>query len=356
MYRKPRIGLALGAGGVLGGAWLAGGLTAIARTTGWNPSAADILVGTSAGSVFAGLVAGHVPPARLLPASEGAMDELGELDVKGEQEWVLAELSMENAYRVGRRLPNVFPGSVRLIRSGMRRGTPLRALAGLAPAGVVSTEPIENTIRRAVPFGWGDHPNCWIVACDYETGERVVFGRPGSPQGHLADAVAASCAIPGFFKPVRIAGRLYVDGGLHSMSNLDVLCGQGLDLVIVMNPLSSRHELGGWNPLSRMAAAIRKMATRQVDEEVERLLAEGTNVVVIEPTVGDLAVIGHNVMDARRSQKVGEVALRTTTLQLEQPEVRELLESLPRQVRRPRRAGRLNGLLKRAGFPAAAAV
>jgi len=356
MQSKRRIGLALGAGGVLGGAWLAGGLAAIARATGWDPSRADVLLGTSAGAVFAALVAGHVPPATLLPASEGAMDELGEVDVRTDREWVLSDLSTENAYRIGRRLPNVFPGSVRLIRNGMRQGTPLRALAGLAPAGMVSTEPIENTIRRAVPFGWGDHPNCWIVACDYETGERVIFGREDAPQGHLADAVAASCAIPGFFKPVRIAGRLYVDGGLHSISNLDVLRGQGLDLVIVMSPLSCRHQLGGWNPLSRMAAAIRGMATRQLDQEVEMLLDDGTHVVVIEPTVGALATTGNNGRAARRSQKVGEMALRTVTAQLEQAEVQELLAMLPREPAAARRKDRPGTLLKRAGFPAAATM
>lgn len=356
MQRKPRIGLALGAGGVLGGAWLAGGLAAIARATGWDPSQADVLLGTSAGSVFAALVAARVPPARLLPASEGAMDELGELKVEPDREWLLGELAMEAAYRMERRLPNMLPGSLGLVRNGMRQGTALRALAGLAPAGTVSTEPIENTIRKVVPFGWADHPACWIVACDYETGERVVLGRDGAPEGHLADAVAASCAIPGFFRPVHLAGRLYVDGGLHSMSNLDVLSGQGLDLLITMNPLSARHSLGGWNPLNRLAAAVRRMATRQLDEEVERLLDEGTHVVGIEPTVGDLAAIGHNVMDASRSRKVASVALRTIGAQLQEPEVRDLLGMLPRDGQAARRQARLGRLLKRAGFPAAAAV
>src|SRR2546423_14974298 len=64
---KPRVGLVLGAGGVLGGAWLAGGLAAIARETGWDPFTADYIVGTSAGALFAPPTAGHPGRGRLGP-------------------------------------------------------------------------------------------------------------------------------------------------------------------------------------------------------------------------------------------------------------------------------------------------
>ena len=42
---------------------------------------------------------------------------------------------------------------------------------------MISTEPLKETVRRAVPEGWAGHPHLWIVACDYASGERVVFGR-----------------------------------------------------------------------------------------------------------------------------------------------------------------------------------
>jgi NTE family protein len=50
-----KVGLVLGAGGVLGGAWLTGGLDALARHTGWDPASADYIVGTSAGSMMGSL-------------------------------------------------------------------------------------------------------------------------------------------------------------------------------------------------------------------------------------------------------------------------------------------------------------
>src|SRR5437762_1957705 len=63
MRKERRIGLVLGAGGVLGGAWLAGALSGLRATTGWEPGAAHVLLGTSAGSVF---TAGLGAPAGLL--------------------------------------------------------------------------------------------------------------------------------------------------------------------------------------------------------------------------------------------------------------------------------------------------
>jgi NTE family protein len=65
-----------------------------------------------------------------------------------------------------------------------------------------------------VPAGWSSHPRLWIVAIDYLSGEKVAFGREGAPPASLGDAVAASCAVPGFYQPVRVGGRCYVDGGV----------------------------------------------------------------------------------------------------------------------------------------------
>ncbi|MDQ3631167.1 MAG: patatin-like phospholipase family protein, partial [Actinomycetota bacterium] len=59
---RPRVGLVLGAGGVLGAAWLQGALAALVDATGWDPGSADRVVGTSAGSVIGTLLACGVPP------------------------------------------------------------------------------------------------------------------------------------------------------------------------------------------------------------------------------------------------------------------------------------------------------
>src|ERR671927_269742 len=66
-----KVGLVLGAGGVLGGAWLTGGLYALARETGWDPQTADNIVGTSAGSMIGSLMAAGVPPWFMVAHSAG---------------------------------------------------------------------------------------------------------------------------------------------------------------------------------------------------------------------------------------------------------------------------------------------
>src|SRR5439155_1642114 len=78
------------------------------------------------------------------------------------------------------------------------------------------TEPLRRLVRSAVPAGWGAHPRLWLMACDYVTGRRVAFGREDAPPADLADAAAASCAIPGFYRPVQIGGRRSLDGGVGS--------------------------------------------------------------------------------------------------------------------------------------------
>ena len=127
-------------------------------------------------------------------------------------------------------MPALGPGSWRLALASLARPyrySPAAILAGWLPQGLISSEPLKETIRRVAGDGWPPHPNLWIVACDHDTGRRVAFGRADAPPASLADAVAASCAIPGFYRPVEIAGRRYVDGGVASTSNLDMLAAEG---------------------------------------------------------------------------------------------------------------------------------
>src|SRR5205085_1372483 len=94
-----------------------------------------------------------------------------------DESWVLAELAAAESYRRPRRIPGLGPGSLGMAMRALRDGARLRALCGLLPRGLLSTAPIEAAVRRVVPAGWVPRPGCWVVACDYATGERVVFGR-----------------------------------------------------------------------------------------------------------------------------------------------------------------------------------
>jgi NTE family protein len=335
-----KVGLVLGAGGVMGGAWLTGGLHALATETGWDPATADHLVGTSAGSMMSALLAGGVPPWFMVAHSAGETFE-GLTDARGRPAGD-ADRAAGAVFKLHRGLPPIGPGSWRLIANTMsrpRRYPPPALFAGWLPRGFISTDPLEDIVRRVVPEGWADHPNLWIVACDYATGRRVVFGRDGSPHADLADAVSASCAIPGFYHPVAIGGKRYVDGGLWSTSNLDVVRDEELDLVICLNPTSSLHPSYAWNPAERIAEFTRRASGRRLGSEAKKLRANGTDVVLIQPTNEDHEAMGANLMSTRNRNPVIRTAIHTVTQQLRKPENRRLLEQLPPgnpyRVRRP---------------------
>lgn len=322
-----RVGLVLGAGGVMGGAWHTGALEAICRTTGWDPGSAGLVVGTSAGSMIGALCAAGVPPWFMVAHSGGEIFD-GMLDAQGNPASA-ADRSAGAVFRLGG-IPFLLPGSPKLAIDTLLRpaGRSWQArLAGWAPAGVISTEPLKQVVRRAVPEGWAGHPGLWIVACDYRSGARVVFGREGAPEADLADAVAASCAIPGFYQPVRIGSRRYVDGGMHSTSNLDLALGLGLDLVICLNPLSSAGPAPAAWPHARWLGGMRLAAHERLERTAERLRREGTKVVLLEPAAEDLAAMGPNLMSRRRRHQVILTAIRTVSKQLERQ--RRLLRGLP---------------------------
>ena len=326
-----RVGLVLGAGGVMGGAWLTGGLQALAAETGWDPASADHIVGTSAGSMIAGLLACGVPPWFMVAHSAGESFE-GLLDAQGRPA-AEADRSAGAVFRLHRGAPPVGPGSWSLIARSLRaphRHRPAALAAGWLPRGLISTEPLKDTIRRVVPGTWAEHPSLWIVACDYATGRRVPFGREDAPPAELPDAVAASCAIPGFYHPVKIGGCRYVDGGMCSMSNLD--------LVICLNPTSSAAELLGGTPAERVGAAIRSMSGKRLGHEARKLRAAGTEVLILQPTADDIATMGLNMMARGRRVEVMERARRTTALALR--DLRGTDQLLPGRAPRARRTTR----------------
>jgi NTE family protein len=334
-----KAGLVLGAGGVLGGAWLTGALHALARETEWDPGSADYVVGTSAGAMIGSLLAAGVPPWFMVAHSRGeSFEGLTGPDGRPAAE---ADRAAGAIFRLHRGIPGIGPGSLRMAFTALSnplRHTPLQLLAGWLPAGLLSTEPLNEVVGRAVDGDWVEHPNFWAVTCDYRSGRRVPFGREGSPRARIADAVAASCAIPGVYRPVEIGGRRYVDGGVCSASSLDLLAGRDLDLVICLNPLSGAAGTPA-DPRDWFGAVSRGANGRRLADEARKVRRLGTEVLTIEPTPDDLRAMGRNLMSAKRRQQVIETAERTVLEQLRRPGTRELLGGLPpgepHRIRRP---------------------
>ncbi|MGW7442550.1 patatin-like phospholipase family protein [Kitasatospora sp. NPDC054795] len=348
----PRRGLVLGGGGMLGAAWTVGALCAVEEATGRQPGEADVLLGTSAGAILAAMLAGGVRPEHLrdhqrgLPVTEGP----------------LAGVAFDYDTAVGGALPprpRAGIGSPGLLRDAVRhpREYPLLTMvSALAPHGRGSLAPVGELVRgllgdtgplggggaagddgRPEPGGGGSPVR--VVAVDYRSGRRVVFGDPGAPAVPVPDAVMASCAIPGWFVPVRLDGSAYVDGGCWSATNADLMLGRGLDEVHVLAPMALRLDprpgragrrgglasgrdtlaaLREWRArerprgvLAQLVSRYRHAVTRQLLREAALLRDEGVRVLLLAPTPADLAAMGPNMMDPARRGAVLESALRT---------------------------------------------
>ena len=269
-----KVGLVLGAGGIQGGAWLTGGLDALAEETGWDPAAADYVVGTSAGSMIGALCASGIPPWFMVAHSRGETFEgvdrraracrpprptappapassssgRGPRSGPGRGGWPFARSTQPAPVHARHRRHRLASAGGLLDRGAEGHG-PARGPERLEPP----PEPVDRRLRLL----------------DRSAGRRSAA--PGSPDADLADAVAASCAIPGFYHPVTIDGRRYVDGGIYSTSNADILRSEGLDLVICLNPTSTLHPIRAINPREAFNIVFQRASGRRLGSEAKKL-------------------------------------------------------------------------------------
>ncbi|HEU4974053.1 MAG TPA: patatin-like phospholipase family protein [Baekduia sp.] len=282
--------LVLAGGGVVGESWMHGVLAGLEDALGWDARAVESFVGTSAGSIVAArLAAGRRPPRPGAIGSQRPPEGASDLPPAPADD--------------GRR------GLVRSV-AGAARGTtaPLvgAALAAGAPVGafaraaVLSRAPDRG--RSLLPLrdraaGWGARFDGRLRVCavDRRSGRRVVFGAPGAPAADVADAVAASCAIPWVFAPVRIGDREYVDGGAWSITNLDAApAGRGTH-VLCLDPVAG---VGGDD---RRMTALRGAFRVAAGLEQQGLRRRGALVRHLAPDAAAAAAMGPDLMAPARA-------------------------------------------------------
>jgi NTE family protein len=275
---EQRTALVLGGGGITGIAWEIGVLDGLAEA-GTDLSDADLVVGTSAGSVVS---------AQLTSGAELA----------AMYERQLAPATGEKAARLNRATLAQFGWA--MLRSRGRDVEFRRRIGTLAlaaeKAGLTSSEQERLDVigARLVGTQWPER-KLVITAVDAETGEFRTFDRDsGVP---LLHAVAASCAVPGVYPPVTIDGRRYVDGGMRSAANADLA--QGYDRLVVLAPIPR-----GFGPMTSVDAQVTGMVSR---------------VAVVSPDADSRRAIGRNVLDpaARApSAKAGRAQAATVARQI----------------------------------------
>jgi NTE family protein len=316
----PRVALVLGAGGVAGAAFHAGVLAALAEVTGWDPRSAAVVVGTSAGSVTGATLRAGLPAADLLARARDRP-----LSPEGQQ--IVRRLPRTPRLPSLRQAPQARPPRQLAATLARAAGRPLAArpwslIAALMPEGSASTEAITAGIGAILPDEWPEDP-LLVCAVRRSDGRRVVFGG-GDDRPSLPHAVAASCAIPGFFRPVMIDGEAHIDGGVHSPTNADVLVRTPLDLVIISSPMSRqarRPRLTADQPMRTWARAL-------LEAEVLRLRRRRVAVLAVQPDDDVLDVMGLNAMDPLRRTTIALAARDSMRRRLARPTVAERLELL----------------------------
>jgi NTE family protein len=208
--------LVLGGGGLAGIAWLTGIIYGLARA-GVDLADADYVIGTSAGATVAAQVTSGVPIATWFERQVDPALQNVELPPAG--------LPVAQLFDILLRLAEEFPDAAE------RR----RQVGALA----LATETVPEAVRLAAVadrlpgLTWPARPVA-VTAVDATTGERQLFDRDSGVD--LATAVAASSAVPGVWPPVTIGGTRWVDGGMASSCNADLVAGYARVLVLAPMP------------------------------------------------------------------------------------------------------------------------
>jgi NTE family protein len=249
--------LVLGGGGVTGVAWELGVIAGLAEK-GIDLGTADLIVGSSAGSVVGAQI-----------TTGTAVEELYQAQLAGPGSEVAAKMGLGVMARF----------ALATLRGGGEQAI-LRRIGDLA----LRTRTMPAAERKAViasrlPRDEWPAQRLLITAIVAKTGEFTVFDRDSGVS--LVDAVAASCAVPGVWPPSDVNGELYIDGGIRSPANVDIVGRQSAsyDRVVVIAPLPAG--------LRRSASVASQVAALPV----------GTRSVVVSPDDDTKAIIGRDLLN-----------------------------------------------------------
>ncbi|WP_033210494.1 patatin-like phospholipase family protein [Streptomyces bikiniensis] len=251
---EKRTALVLGAGGMTGAAWETGVLRGL-LDAGLDVTGADLVVGSSAGAVV-GARLGTAGPDALYERELGGEDTepAARLGVPTLLRYAVAVLRSRSPEEYGRRIGRLALGA-RTVDEAARR---------------------ETVVRRLGPAtDWPGRP-LLVTAVDAATGELVTHdANSGVP---LADAVTASCAVPGLWPPATVGGRRLIDGGIHSTANAHLAAGYERVLVVAPDGRGSK-------------------VVPSPDRQGAELAAAGARVEVITPDADSRASFGRDVLD-----------------------------------------------------------
>ena len=233
----------MGGGGITGLTYEIGALRALDDLlVGSTVNDFDIYVGTSAGSMVGALLANGITPTDMALGLEGSNQML-----RPPTPWSLYRPNVGEAASRLLRLPRLTREIAWELARHPGKLNPIDVigmLSPLLPSGIFDNRDLVRFLARLLAReGFSDDfrrltPELHIVACALDSGQRVVFSA-FNERAHvpISTAAAASSAIPILFRPVRVEGVDYVDGGIKGISAIDVAVDRGATLIVAINPI-----------------------------------------------------------------------------------------------------------------------
>jgi NTE family protein len=333
---RRRLGLVCAGGGVTGAIYEIGALAALEdRLENLSLTEFDVFVGISAGAYISALLANGVTPNilyRNVTRSAGSRTDIDDLG--------LFRLNIgEIADRLATAPFTILDAAWDFYKN--RRETTLtdlvQSLGQLLPSGIFRNEGLEEWMEpRLSQAGRTNdfrklHKTLRIVAVDIDTGDTTRFGAPGYDDVPISKAVAASCALPGLYRPVRIRGVDYVDGGVRKTAHISLALRERCGLTICVNPIvpmrhhkraSVLHAPGNGEESALMSGGLATILDQvfrvtlhsrmRYGMERYRHEAPKADVIVFEPKPEDLPPFMRNIMRTSGRVRIAEFAYRST--------------------------------------------
>ena len=332
-----RRGLVCAGGGVTGAIYEIGVLAALEeRLDGFSLTECDVFVGVSAGAYVGTLVASGVSPSVLFQnATHPRTSDLDQLSLFRPNLGEIASRLVSAPVTVARSLLDFYRN-----RQDATVTDLVASFACLLPSGFFLLDGLETWLVAWLSEEGRTNDfralgrKLRVVAVALDTGETRVFGEPGNDTVPISRAVAASCALPGFFRPVRIDGVDYIDGGVRKTAHISLALKERCGLVLCVNPIvPARYDLsGGLLPHGREQGALASRGLLSILDQVFRLSLHSrlqyglqryrrenpdTDIVLFEPKPEELPRLMRSIMRTSGRIRIAEFAYRSTLQKLD---------------------------------------
>lgn len=307
-----------------GAVWEIGALRALEELLERSVLDLDLYVGVSGGAFVSALLAAGISPREMYDEAVGRPQGRGMPP--------LFRLGLGDILARSRQAPGVLLRALAEALPGRNGSLSDAALSlfELLPAGLLDSSGVRETLAEILRRrGMADDFAALVrplrvVAVDLDRGDAVAFGAKGRRDVRVSQAVQASAALPGLYRPVRIGGRDYVDGGVKKTAHVNLAIGEGASLVICINPMVPLRNYGTRRPLPGplsgrgvayvLDQALRIMLHGRMEYGLERYRAEHpeVDILLLQPDPEDLRMFRYNILRYGARQVVAELGYRST--------------------------------------------